>query len=57
MSGITGSCNIKNEQRQVYLFDHRILIAMPADRDGFYEHQMDIKVNVYACMYACAPKN
>jgi len=38
------SCNVKNEPRQVFLFDHRILVAAMADSDGFFEHQLDIKV-------------
>ena len=40
------SCNMKNELQQVFLFDHRILVAATADSDGFFEHQLDIKVRV-----------
>ncbi len=41
----TSHCKNKMEPRQIYLFDHRILIAAPADSDGFYDYQMDLKVS------------
>ena len=37
---------VKAEPRQVFLFDHRVLIALVANSDGFFDYQLDIKVCV-----------
>ena len=29
---------------QVYLFDHRIIVATPADKEGFFHFELGIKV-------------
>jgi hypothetical protein len=34
---------VKAEPRQVFLFDHRIFVALPANSDGFFDYQLDIK--------------
>ena len=36
--------SVRGETRQVYLFDHRIIVALPADREGFFDFQLSIKV-------------
>lgn len=36
---------VKAEPRQVFLFDHRIFVALPANSDGFFDYQLDIKVH------------
>ncbi|XP_064404657.1 kalirin-like [Halichondria panicea] len=33
----------KEETMQVYLFDHRIIVATPADKDGFFHFELGIK--------------
>ena len=38
---------VKGEQRQVFLFDHQILIALPVNTEGFYDFQTGIKVFLY----------
>ena len=35
---------VKGELRQIFLFDHRIFVALPANSDGFFDYQLDIKV-------------
>ena len=35
---------VKGEPRQVFLFDHQILIALPVNAEGFYDFQTGIKV-------------
>ena len=35
---------VKAEPRHVFLFDHRIFVALPANSDGFFDYQLDIKV-------------
>lgn len=35
---------VKADMRQVFLFDHRIFVALPANSDGFFDYQLDIKV-------------
>lgn len=35
---------VKAEPRQVFLFDHRILVALLPNSDGFFDYQLDIKV-------------
>ena len=45
---ISVTSSIKNEPRQVFLFDHLILVAATSDSDGFFEHQLDIKVTIKA---------
>ena len=37
---------VKAELRQVFLFDHRIFVALPANSDGFFDYQLDIKVRL-----------
>lgn len=37
---------VKAETRQVFLFDHRIFVTLPANSDGFFDYQMDIKVGL-----------
>ena len=41
-SGAAGGA--QGELRQVYLFDHRILLASPPDQEGFFHYQTAIKV-------------
>lgn len=37
--------SVRGDARQVFLFDHQIIIASTADNDGFFEYQTGIKVN------------
>ena len=34
----------REEMRQVFLFDHRIMVALLADREGFYHYLTCLKV-------------
>ena len=34
----------KAEPRQIFLFDHRIFVALPANSDGFFDYLLDVKV-------------
>jgi hypothetical protein len=34
---------VKAEPHQVFLFDHCIVVALPANSDGFFDYQLDIK--------------
>ena len=46
---------MKAESRQVFLFDHRIFVALPASSDGFFDYQMDIRVCSECQCCALAP--
>ncbi len=35
----------KEETMQVYLFDHQIIVATPADKEGFFHFKLGIKVH------------
>ena len=48
---------VKAEPRQVFLFDHRILVALLPNSDGFFDYQLDIKVHCISKGTGCSSKS